>query len=89
MKIEWLVANVTAVRAPDSAERAMYFGSYFSWAIFSTIQLVFVVGKLLCDVGTPSRALLSLLRVDVTAVASPDIAERATLGVILAGSLDI
>ena len=51
MKIEWLVADVTAVRAPDRVE--YYFTSDFGWALFWPIQAVFVVGEPLCDVGPP------------------------------------
>ena len=43
MKIKWLVADVTAVRAPDRAEPAT--GEViFCWALFWQIQAVFVVG---------------------------------------------
>ena len=48
MKIEWLVANVTAVRAPNRAERAI------SEVFFWPNQAVFVGGEPLCDVGTSS-----------------------------------
>ena len=62
MKKEWLAANVTAVRSPGRAERAIWGGisaGRFLWLI----QAVFVVGEPLCDVGTAYRALISLLRV--------------------------
>ena len=54
MKIKWLVANVTAVGSPDRAERAMYFGGDFAWALFWQTQAVFVVDEPFYDVGTPS-----------------------------------
>ena len=45
VKIEWLVAEVTAVGSIDNAERA----------IFGVIdQVIFVAGEPLCGVGTPS-----------------------------------
>ena len=59
MKIEWLVTNVTAVRSPDSAERAIL-KAILADRFFSPIQAVFVVGESLCAVGTPSWALISL-----------------------------
>ena len=51
--MEWLVANTTAVRSPDIAEHAIFWGN-FGWALFWPIHVVFVVGELLCDVGTRS-----------------------------------
>ena len=54
MKLEWLVADVTAVGSSDRAERAMYFGGDFGSAFFLSVQAVFVVGETFCDVGTPS-----------------------------------
>ena len=56
MKIEWLVTNVTAVRTPDRAERAIL-GVILAGLCFWSIQAVFVVGEPLCDVENP---LLSL-----------------------------
>ena len=54
MKIEWMVTDVTAVRSPDRAERAILgvilAGRFFD---FWPIQATFVVGEPLCDVGTP------------------------------------
>ena len=50
MIIEWLLADVTPVRSPDRAERdilGMILG------VFWPIQVVFVTGEPLCDVGTP------------------------------------
>ena len=59
------------------------------------IQALFVVGGPLCDVGTPSLSLhnfteshsmkIEWLVGNVTAVRSPDRAERAILKLILAG----
>ena len=54
MKIEWLVSDVTAVASLDRAERAMYFEGDFDWVCCWPIQVIFVVGEPLCDVGTPS-----------------------------------
>ena len=53
MKIKWLVADVTAVRSPDRAERAIL-GDDFGWACFWPSQGIFVVDEPLCDVGTSS-----------------------------------
>ena len=53
MKIEWLVTDVTAVRSPDRAERAILRAT-LAGRLFLLIQAVFVVGEPLCDVGTPS-----------------------------------
>ena len=64
--------------------RTCYFGGDFGWALFCPVQAVFLVRESLCDVGDPSWALLSLVA-DATAVRSPELAERAILGVILAG----
>ena len=52
MKIEWLVTDVTAVGSPDRAERAIL-EVIFARRFLGQIQAVFVVGELLCDVGTP------------------------------------
>ena len=60
MKIEWLVTNVTGIRSPDRAEHAIW--ELFWRGLLWQIQAVFVVGGPLCDVGTPSRALIILLR---------------------------
>ena len=54
MKIELLVAGITVVGSPNIAERAMYFGGDFTWALFWPIQAVFLVREPFCDVGTPS-----------------------------------
>ena len=51
VKIEWLVADVTAVGSPDRAERAIL-GVILVGRDIADLD-VFVVGKLLCDVGTP------------------------------------
>ena len=55
MKIEWLVTDVTAVRSPDIAERAIL-GAILAGALFCPIQCVFVIGEPLCDVGTPPES---------------------------------
>ena len=62
VKIEWLLADVTAVGSLDRAERAIL-GADFGWACFWPIQIIFVVGEPFCGVGTPSRPLITLLRV--------------------------
>ena len=53
MKIKWLVADVTAVGSTNREEHD-FFGCDFGWTFFWQIQAVFVVGELLCGVGTPS-----------------------------------
>ena len=53
MKIKWLVADVTAVRSPDIAERAI-FGQILAGALFWPVHAIFVVRMPLCDVGTSS-----------------------------------
>ena len=53
IKIEWLVADVAAVRSPDRSE-CVILGGYFSRALFLQIQAVFVAGKPFCGEGTPS-----------------------------------
>ena len=93
MNIKWLVADVAAVRSPDRAEHAKYFGSDFGWTFFWSIQAVFLVWEPLCDVGTPLLSSnmstpghlmkIEQLVTDVTADRSPDRAEHAILGVIL------
>ena len=50
MTIEWLVTDVTAVRSPDGAERAIL---GLILGVFWKIQAVCVVGEPLSDVGTP------------------------------------
>ena len=62
MKIEWLVADVTAVGSIEKAERAIL-GVFYDWASFWPIKVIFVVGDPLCGVGTHFRALITLLRV--------------------------
>ena len=52
MKIEWLVADVTAVGCLDRAERAIL-GGDCGWACFWPIQDMFAVAEPLCGVGTP------------------------------------
>ena len=55
MKMEWLVADVTAVGSPEIAERAILevilAGRCFGHA---PIQALFVVREQFCDVGAPS-----------------------------------
>ena len=53
MKIEWLVANVTAVGFPDRGKRAIL-EVILAGRFFLPIQAVFVVGGPPCDVGPPS-----------------------------------
>ena len=53
MEIEWFVANVTADRSPDRAERATL-GVILAGRVFSPIQDIFVVAEPLRDVGTSS-----------------------------------
>ena len=63
MKIEWLIADVTAVgSAPARAERYL-FGVILD--IFWPIHATFVVGELFCDLGIPSSALITLLMVSL------------------------
>ena len=52
MKIEWLVANLTAVGSSGRAEHALL-GVIF-YGLFLSIQDVSVVAEPLCDVGIPS-----------------------------------
>ena len=52
MKKVWLVTNVTVVRSPDKAERAVL-GVILAGHLWP-IQAAFVVGKPLYDAGTPS-----------------------------------
>ena len=53
MKIEWLVANVTAVGSPDRAGRAIS-EVILAGRCFWPIQAVFVAGEPFCDLGPPS-----------------------------------
>ena len=53
MKIEWLVADVTAVGFPDRAERAIL-GVILAECVFWSMQALFVVGEPFCDIRTPS-----------------------------------
>ena len=61
MKIEWFITSVTAVESLDRAERAIL-GGILVGRFFLPIQAIFVVGEPLCDVGTPSRTVVTLLR---------------------------
>ena len=53
MKIEWFVADVTAVGFIDRAERAIL-GMFVAGRVFWPIEVIFVVGEPLCGVETPS-----------------------------------
>ena len=53
MKIEWLVADVTAVGSVDIAEHAIS-GVILAERVFWPIQAVFVVRVPLCNLGPPS-----------------------------------
>ena len=55
MKTEWVVTDVTAVRSPDRAERAIL-EIILAGALFWPIQAVFVAGEPLFYVGTPFLA---------------------------------
>ena len=59
LKIEGLVTDVTPVRSPGRAEP----DNVEMIDIVLPIQVIVVVGGPLCDVGIPSRALITLLRV--------------------------
>ena len=60
MKTEWLVTNVTPVGSPERAERDIL-GIILD--VFSANSGRFLVMEPLCDVGNPSWALITLLRV--------------------------
>ena len=62
MKIKWLIADVTAAGSPDRAEYAIL-GVISAGQLFWPIQAIFVVGEPLCRVGTPSWAVICLVRV--------------------------
>ena len=90
MEIKWSVVDVTAVRSPD---RADILGVVMPGQCF---QALFVIGEPLCDVETPSWALVTLPKVtyllkkewlvtNETAVGSPDRAECGILEINLAG----
>ena len=53
MKIEWLVANVTAVGSLDRAERVIL-GVVVAGRVFGQSRSFYVVGGTFCGVGTPS-----------------------------------
>ena len=61
MKLEWLLADVTAVRSPEIAEHTTS-GVILVWRLFWPIQAVFVVGEPHGGVGTPSCVIIILLR---------------------------
>ena len=94
MKTEWLVADVAAVRSPDRAEHAKYFWGDLSLAFFFANSGYFCDRRgmfryrnpLLSNNNFTQRHLMKTgwLVTDVKAVGSPDRAERAILGMILA-----
>ena len=57
MKTEWFVANVTAIRSPDRAERAIL--GVIWLGIFWPIQAVFADRETLCEAGIPSSVLIT------------------------------
>ena len=61
MKIEWLVANVTAVESLVRAECAIL-GLIVAGRVFGQFRSFLWLGAL-CGVATPSWALITLLRV--------------------------
>ena len=93
MKIHWVVVDVTAAGPPTRKERD-FLEVIFDDVIWQ-IQAAIMVGESLCDLGILSWALcnnctydhsmnMKWLVANVTAVESPDRAERAILEVILA-----
>ena len=54
MKKEWLVTDVTAVRSPDKAERAILGVLVLAGRFFGKIQTAFVREGPLCIVRPPS-----------------------------------
>ena len=62
MRIKWLVADVPPVESPDRVEHAVL-GLNLAGRVFLPIQDIFVVAEPLCDVGTFSGALVTLVRV--------------------------
>ena len=52
MKMEWLIANATAVGSPDRAGRAIL-GVFVVGRVFGQSRSFFVVGELICGVGIP------------------------------------
>ena len=63
MKIEWLVADVTAVGSLDRAKHANL-GVIVAGGVFGKSRSFLWSGShFVCGVGTPSRALTPLLRV--------------------------
>ena len=93
MKIDWLVAIVTAVESPDRAEHTIL-GVILAWRFFG--QSGHICGRgailrcrnpLLSSSNFSKGHLMKMqwLVTDVTAVGSPDRAEHALLWVILVG----
>ena len=88
MKTEWFVTDVTAVRSPDSVRNELILGVILG---FSLINSGHFCGRRATFLGPnkfTQRHLIKMewLVTDVTPVRSPDRAECAILGLILAGS---
>ena len=95
MKKEWLVANVTAVKSLDRADNAI-FGGYWLGVILANPGHICGRGAtLLCRNPLLSSNNFTLgnsmkiewLGTNVTAIGSPGRAERAALGMIMAGRI--
>ena len=56
-----LITNITSVQSLDRAEREILVG--VSLDRFWPIQDTFVAGEQLCELGIPSGALITLLRI--------------------------
>ena len=91
MKIEWLVADATAVGSPDIVERAIL-GLILTRRFFANLGYICGQGAiLLCrnPLLSSNKFIhghsmnIKWLVADVTAVGASDIAERAILGVIV------
>ena len=92
MKIEWIVANVTAAGSPDRAERAIWGTVLAGFFLVNSGHICGRGATLRCrnPLLSPSNfdqghlMQIEWLVTDVTDVGSPDKAERAILRVILA-----
>ena len=93
MKIEWLLTDVTVVGSPDRAERAIL-GVILAWRFLANSGRICGRGAalwcrnpLLSSNNFTQGHLIEMewFATNVTAVGSPDRAERAILGVILSG----